>query len=120
MQPGIVSWRKVNLNPKNKFKKVANCNYAVVIGKQMKFSLVGIGGVDILNGNKKLILAIVWQLMHRHTMNVLTAIGGGKKADDATIIAWANATVAAAGKDDSSMRSFRTRHSRMDCSSWIF
>ena len=40
VQPGIVSWRKVNLNPKNKFKKVANCNYAVVIGKQMKFSLV--------------------------------------------------------------------------------
>ena len=75
----------------------------------MKFSLVGIGGVDVLDGNKKLILAIVWQLMHRHTMNVLTAIGGGKKADDATIVAWANATVARAGKEDSTMRSFKDK-----------
>jgi plastin-1 len=109
VQPGIVSWRKVNLNPKNKFKKVANCNYAVVLGKQMKFSLVGIGGVDVLDGNKKLILAIVWQLMHRHTMNVLTMIGGGKKADEATIVAWANASVAGAGKEDSTMRSFKDK-----------
>jgi plastin-1 len=109
VQPGIVSWRKVNLNPKNKFKKVANCNYAVVIGKGMKFSLVGIGGVDILDGNKKLILAVVWQLMRRHTLNVLTVIGGGKKADDKLIVKWANDVVASSGKPDSSMRSFRDK-----------
>jgi len=106
VQPGIVSWRKVSRNPKNKFKKVANCNYAVVIGKQMKFSLVGIGGVDILDGKKKLILAIVWQLMRRHTLNVLTAIGGGKKAEEADIVRWANAQVQSAGRD-TSMRSFK-------------
>ena len=46
----------------------------------MKFSLVGIGGVDIMNANKKLILAVVWQLMRRHTLNVLTSIGNGKKS----------------------------------------
>ena len=109
VQPGIVQWKQVKLNPKNKFSKVANCNYAVVIGKSMKFSLVGIGGVDILNGNKKLILAVVWQLMHRHTMNVLTAIGGGKKADDKFIVDWANEVVASNGKPDSSMRSFRDK-----------
>lgn len=106
VEPGIVSWRKVSRNPKNKFKKVANCNYAVVIGKQMKFSLVGIGGVDILNGNKKLILAIVWQLMRRHTLNVLTAIGGGRKAEEADIVQWANAQVQNAGRE-TSMRSFK-------------
>ena len=110
VEPGIVSWRKVNMNPKNKFKKVANCNYAIVIGKGMKFSLVGIGGVDVLNANKKLILAVVWQLMRRHTLNVLTSIGsGGKKADDKFIIAWANKVVRDSGKEDSSMRSFRDR-----------
>ena len=110
VEPGIVSWRKVNLNPKNKFKKVANCNYAIVIGKGMKFSLVGIGGVDVLNANKKLILAVVWQLMRRHTLNVLTSIGsGGKKADDKFIVAWANKVVLDSGKEDSSMRSFRDR-----------
>ena len=109
VEPGIVSWRKVNLNPKNKFKKVANCNYAIVIGKGMKFSLVGIGGVDILDGNKKLILAVVWQLMRRHTLNVLTLIGGGKKADDKLIIDWANETVTDSGKEGSSMKSFRDK-----------
>jgi hypothetical protein len=35
---------------------VENCNYAVVIGKGMKFSLVGIGGTDIYDGNKTLTL----------------------------------------------------------------
>ena len=35
---------------------VENCNYAVVIGKAMKFSLVGVGGPDIVDGNKKLTL----------------------------------------------------------------
>ena len=63
VQPGVVSWRKVNMNPTSKFKKVENANYAVVIGKQMHFVLVNVGGVDIVDKNKKLILAIIWQLM---------------------------------------------------------
>jgi plastin-1 len=75
----------------------------------MLFSLVGIGGVDILDGNKKLILAVVWQLMRRHTLNVLTLIGGGKKADDKLIIDWANETVTDSGKEGSSMKSFRDK-----------
>jgi plastin-1 len=29
----------------------------------MKLSLINIGGIDIVDGNKKLILAIIWQLM---------------------------------------------------------
>lgn len=59
VEPGVVTWKKVNISPKNKFKRVENCNYAVVLGKQMKFSLVGIGGADVVHGNKKLILSIV-------------------------------------------------------------
>ena len=55
-------WPKVNLNPKNKFKKVENCNYVVTLAKQMKFSMVNIGGLDILAKNKKLILGIIWQV----------------------------------------------------------
>lgn len=71
VQPGIVDWSKVNQkHPLNKFKKVENCNYAglrqvgftltstVVLGKQMKFSLVGIGGTDIVDGNQTLTLGI--------------------------------------------------------------
>ena len=67
--------KKVNLKTplKIKFKKAENCNYAVVVGKQMKFSLVNVGGVDIMDGNKKLILSIIWQLMRYHTIKILTS-----------------------------------------------
>jgi hypothetical protein len=56
VQPGVVQWNRVNLAPKNKFKRTENCNYAVVLGKSMRFSLVNVGGLDIVDGNKKLIL----------------------------------------------------------------
>lgn len=62
VDPGCVDWKKkVENNPNNKFKKMINCNYAVSIGREhMKFSLVGIAGVDIHDGNKNLILAFMW------------------------------------------------------------
>ena len=33
-------------------KKLENCNYAVELAQQMRFSVVGIGGKDIFDGNK--------------------------------------------------------------------
>lgn len=60
MQP-CVDWKKVENNPNNKFKKISNCNYAVNLAKNpFNFSMVNIGGGDINDGNKKLILGIVW------------------------------------------------------------
>ena len=57
VEPGIVNWKKVNTKvPVMRFKAVENCNYAVVLGKQMKFSLVGIAGSDINDGNRTLTL----------------------------------------------------------------
>ncbi len=57
VQPGLVVWKKVNQAPvSSKFKKLENCNYALLLGKAMNFSLVGIGGPDIVDGNKKLTL----------------------------------------------------------------
>lgn len=56
---------RVNKNATSKFKKVENSNYAVNIGKEMGLSLVNIGGVDIVDKVKKLILAIIWQLMRK-------------------------------------------------------
>ena len=48
-------------------KKLENCNYAVELGKHpAKFSLVGIGGQDLDDGNQTLTLALVWQLMKRY------------------------------------------------------
>ena len=37
-------------------KKLENCNYAVKIAHEMGFSLVGIDGKDITDGNKTLTL----------------------------------------------------------------
>ena len=33
-------------------KKLENCNYAIDIAHQLKFSLVGVGGKDIFDGSK--------------------------------------------------------------------
>ena len=58
IKPGCVEWGRVNRNCKMVFKKIENANYAVDLGlKTFKFSLVGIGGKDIQDGNVKLVLA---------------------------------------------------------------
>lgn len=105
ISPGMVSWSKVEKQPNNKFKKVANDNYAVVLGKQMKFSLVGIGGSDICDGNKKLLLAFVWQLMRYHTLKFLAEVQkkkfGGKEVTDEMIIQWANDQVSSQNRGNS-------------------
>jgi plastin-1 len=84
IHPGCVDWKKVDKNPSNKFKKMVNCNEAVDAAKKCGFSIVGVAGTDIHEGNKKLILGIVWQMMKHHTLKVL----GGKTEDD--LVKWAN------------------------------
>uniref|UniRef100_A0A8C6WK31 Plastin-3 n=1 Tax=Neogobius melanostomus TaxID=47308 RepID=A0A8C6WK31_9GOBI len=97
-----VDWNKVNKPPYPKLganmKKLENCNYAVDLGKQTKFSLVGIGGQDLNDGNETLTLALVWQLMRRYTLNVLEDLGDGEKVNDDVIVRWVNKTLAEAGK----------------------
>jgi plastin-1 len=110
VQPGIVDWKQVNQKlPLNKFKKVENCNYAVDLGKQMKFSLVGIGGTDLVDGNQTLTLALVWQLMRLHVLTILKEVAGkiGKKeVTEADMVNWANQKVKEGGKK-SSMDGFK-------------
>jgi len=102
VQPGIVDWKQVNQKlPLNKFKKVENCNYAVDLGKQMKFSLVGIGGTDLVDGNQTLTLALVWQLMRLHVLTILKEVAGkiGKKeVTESDMVSWANQKVSESGK----------------------
>ncbi|XP_043997232.1 plastin-3-like [Gambusia affinis] len=98
-----VDWNnKVNKPPYPKLgtnmKKLENCNYAVELGKTTKFSLVGIGGQDLNDGNPTLTLALVWQLMRRYTLNVLEELGDGEKVNDDIIVKWVNKTLAEAGK----------------------
>lgn len=70
VEPGCVDWKKVEMKPNHRIKKNTNANYAVEIGKNMKFSLVGIGGIDLVDGNKKLTLALIWQMVRKHTLQV--------------------------------------------------
>lgn len=107
-----VNWDRVNRGPFKQLiggymKKVENCNYAVELGKtKAGFSLVGIGGEDLYNGNKTLTLALIWQLMRRYTLNVLSDLGHGEVAGDDLIVSWVNETLKKAGKT-SSIKSFK-------------
>uniref|UniRef100_A0A8C4VSJ7 Plastin-3 n=1 Tax=Gopherus evgoodei TaxID=1825980 RepID=A0A8C4VSJ7_9SAUR len=108
-----VDWNKVNKPPYPKLganmKKLENCNYAVDLGKHpAKFSLVGIGGQDLNDGNQTLTLALVWQLMRRYTLNVLEDLGDGQKANDDIIVNWVNRTLREAGKS-TSIQSFKDK-----------
>jgi len=105
IRPGIVDWSRV-VKQFNKIKvlmeKIGNCNYAVELGHQVKFSLVGIQGKDIYDGNETLTLALVWQLMKAYTLSILSKLAGDESGHhpivDKQIVTWANEKLANAGK----------------------
>ncbi|XP_021907384.1 fimbrin-2 [Carica papaya] len=112
VSPGIVNWKIANKPPiKLPFRKVENCNQVVKIGKQLKFSLVNIAGNDIVQGNKKLILAYLWQLMRYNVLQLLKNLrfhSHGKEIIDADILEWANTQVRNSGSQ-SRMDSFKDK-----------
>ena len=112
---GCVNWRHVNKPPTSggelmRFKAVENTNYAVELGRQMHFSLVGVQGADITDGQRTLTLGLVWQLMRRdisETLSALAARLGKREISDAEMIKWANSQAAKPGGCNSSIRSFK-------------
>lgn len=112
VMPGSVSFKHINKKPANgelsRFKALENTNYGVEIGKANNFSLVGIDGSDIVDGNKLLTLGLVWQLMRRNIVQTLTSLGNGKHVSDSDILNWANQQVAKLGKS-SNVRSFNDK-----------
>ena len=111
--PGSVNWKHVN-KPRPgaelmRFKAVENTNYAIELGKQMHFSLVGVQGADITDGQRTLTLGLVWQLMRRDISETLSALAqrlGKKEITDAEMIKWANEESRKGGRN-SSIRSFK-------------
>ena len=102
MRPGSVDWKRVNKPPfKLPFKKMENTAYVVEAAKDMKLALVGIGGEDIVGGNHKLLLGLLWQFIRFDTMRLLSDLGGtgGAAAKDADVLKWANETVKASGSE---------------------
>lgn len=102
IKPGIVNWNRVH----NKFSKLGkfmekleNCNYVVELGKQSKFSLVGIAGQDINDGNATLTLALIWQLMRAYTLSILTQLANtGSPIVEKEIVQWVNHKLQSAQK----------------------
>jgi len=109
IEPGSVKWKKkVERKPNNKFKKLNNTNYAVELGKNMKLSLVNVGGEDITDRRKKLILGFTWQLMRYHLLKFLASLSvDGKKITDKDVIDFCNNSIKNADDDsfnDSKLR----------------
>ncbi|XP_040915957.1 plastin-1-like [Toxotes jaculatrix] len=99
-----VNWKKVNNPPYPmlgaNMKKLENCNYAVELGRNVAhFSLVGIGGENLNEGSTMHTLALLWQLMRRYTVLVLSDLGHGEKVGDQIILSWVNSTLSEKRKD---------------------
>ncbi|KAJ6319460.1 hypothetical protein OIU78_014972 [Salix suchowensis] len=115
VSPGSVNWKLASKPPiKMPFRKVENCNQVIQIGKDLCFSLVNVAGNDIVQGNKKLILAYLWQLMRFTMLQLLKNLryhsshSRGKEITDADILKWANNKVKKAGRT-SRMESFKDK-----------
>ncbi|KAB2075198.1 hypothetical protein ES319_A07G205200v1 [Gossypium barbadense] len=110
--PGTVNWKQANKPPiKMPFKQVENCNQVIQIGRDLNFSLVNVAGNDIVAGNKKLIIAFLWQLMRFSMLQLLKNLrthSQGKEITDADILNWANNRVKKAGRT-SQMESFKDK-----------
>ena len=115
--PGSVNFRHVNKPPAHggemsRFKMVENTNYAIELGKQNRFSLVGVQGADITDGQRTLTLGLVWQLMRRDIINTLSALAqrsGKRELTDSDMIKWANDASKKGGRS-SSIRSFKDQN----------
>ncbi|CAH0026546.1 unnamed protein product [Clonostachys rhizophaga] len=111
---GSVNWRHVNKRPAHggeimRFKAVENTNYAIELGKQNGFSLVGIQGADITDGQRTLTLGLVWQLMRRDITVTLSSLAqklGKREITDAEMVRWAN-DMSRKGGRSSAIRSFK-------------
>lgn len=112
--PGSVNFRHVNKAPASgaelsRFKAVENTNYVVELGKQNRFSLVGLQGADITDGQRTLTLGLVWQLMRRDIVATLGGLAqhlGKSELSDADMIKWANDMARKGGKT-AAVRSFK-------------
>ena len=98
ISPGLVEWKRVNQDAKRMgiYRKVENCTLCIKYGRDLGFSLVGIGGKDIFDGNRKFILALVWQMMQFHLLGILRQVASaGTKLTEKDVLTWANKKITA-------------------------
>mmetsp|Transcript_2129 Transcript_2129/g.3441 ORF Transcript_2129/g.3441 Transcript_2129/m.3441 type:complete len:934 (-) Transcript_2129:311-3112(-) len=111
-QRGVINWKKMRKQIRHKFDKVANCNYVYDVMKQkFPFSLVGMAGPDIVDGQQKYIHSILWQIMRYQATKKLSELSfGGKEVTDDDILKWSKETHAKLQeKRTATARGFRDR-----------
>ncbi|CAH1245696.1 PLS3 [Branchiostoma lanceolatum] len=105
VKPAVVDWGRVNKkfeDPGGNMKKMENCEYAVELGKDMKFSLAGVRAKDIFDGNETSTRAVVWELMRAYTLAWLQDLKGSEAPiKDKEIVDWVNTALQEAGKETS-------------------
>lgn len=72
VQPGLVNWKAVERNPgKNQIKRQVNCQQVIEAAKKLNCKIPGIDSSQILKGNRKAILAIVWQVVRAEYLKII-------------------------------------------------
>ncbi len=81
------------LSPENKFQMLENANIILEIAqKELKLSIVNLGAFDIVDGNRKLLLGLLWQIMRYASIFMLESLNIGQTSE-ADILKWANERV---------------------------
>jgi plastin-1 len=65
-----VNWKKITKPAKSRIVKVQNANYALEVSKLFKIQLINVGGIDFVDGKKKLVLGVIWQLFRKDVLKV--------------------------------------------------
>lgn len=88
LRPNTVDWEKRYSNKLiSRIHKIQNCNYALEICKNIGVKLIGIDGVDIVDGKVTLTLGLVWQICRIYLEE---RVG---KINDEELVAWGNSKV---------------------------
>lgn len=86
-KPGIVDWKKYSDKLKSRIHIIQNSNYVLEICKNLGIKLVGVAGVDLVDGKASLTLGVVWQICKIYWEN---RVG---KINDEQLVNWANEKV---------------------------
>ena len=98
--PGSVIWKNVEKKPgHNRIKRQINCQQVVETATRMKCIIPGIDSSQILDANRKSVLAIVWQIVKIHYLQL---IGSQSEKD---LLDWANTLV----KEENKAKSFKDK-----------
>lgn len=62
LRKGAVDWKKYSDKLHSRIHIIQNCNYVIEICKDLNLKIIGIGGIDIVDGKVSLTLGVVWQL----------------------------------------------------------